>query len=293
MVLDPPVLDPTPVPSPTPTSSTTENTKVNELHGIKSNSSSCSDTSLSSQDTASTFCTVYSKYGTRERNDSIDGEQSIDSNRAPMSSAYHQYKEACAASRLYNVTSVEVGETIGEAKPVNMSSKSSLDCLGDTEVLRTFRGTLSYDTRTMICVVCSTLHGVLSTGQGGAPPVMIFSDQNFLPTLCGKHSYISISRLEDGSLTVITGLAIEVLELQKVPIGSLILLGSASHLHNVGTTMFAIDWNNCAAELLSRVKNTKILPMVPILREDGLASLGNQLIEIRTWFGKIYEKKRH
>jgi hypothetical protein len=119
---------------------------------------------------------------------------------------------------------------------------------------------------------------------------MIFSDQNFLPTLCGKHSCISISRLEDGSLTEITSLAIEVLERQKVPIGSLILLGSASHLHNVGTTIFAIDWNNCVAELLSRIKNVKILPLVPILREDGPGSLGRQLIEIRTWYGKIYEK---
>ena len=30
--------------------------------------------------------------------------------------------------------------------------------------------------------------------------------------------------------------------------------------------------------------------MVPILREDGPGSLGRQLIEIRTWFGKVYEK---
>ncbi len=101
MVLDPPALDDTPAPtSPGHTSSSAANTKVNEINDINSSGSHCSDISLSSQDTAGTFCTVYSKYGTREKSDVLDTEQSLDSNRAPMSSAYHQCKEARAASRL-------------------------------------------------------------------------------------------------------------------------------------------------------------------------------------------------
>jgi hypothetical protein len=88
----------------------------------------------------------------------------------------------------------------------------------------------------------------------------------------------------------ISGIAIEMLERQKVPVGSLILLCSASHLNNVGTTIYAIDWNNCVAELTSKIKNVKILPLVPILREDGPGSLGRQLIELRTWYARIYDK---
>jgi hypothetical protein len=108
MVLDPPAPDDLPDPTPPGhTSSSAANTKVNEIKDNNSCGSQHSDNSLSSQDTAGTFCTVYSKYGTRESN-VLDIEQTIDSNRAPMSSAYHQCKEARAASRLYNVTSVEV-----------------------------------------------------------------------------------------------------------------------------------------------------------------------------------------
>jgi hypothetical protein len=67
MVLDPPAPDDTPAPtSPGHTSSSAANTKVNDIKDNNSDGSQCSDISLSSQDTAGTFCTVYSKYGTRE-----------------------------------------------------------------------------------------------------------------------------------------------------------------------------------------------------------------------------------
>jgi hypothetical protein len=260
--------------------------------------------SVSSYQSGTSYCTAYSKYGIREGLKEIPEDQAIDSNKPHMSSTYYQCKEARAATRTYNVTSVDIGECTGDAKPIHMSSVSSLDCVGDTEVLRTFRGTrmssnnvtvnqnisLSYDPASLICVVCEVPHSILATGEGGAPPIMIFTDQNFLPSLCGNGSCISISRLEDGSLDEIAKLAVEVLDRHTIPAGSLILLGSASHLHVAGTSIFAIDWTKSVSHLLSNLRNVKILPLVPILREDGPGSLGRQLIEIRTWYSKIYEK---
>ena len=70
---------------------------------------------------------------------------------------------------------------------------------------------------------------------------------------------MAIVRLEDGSLREIADLAIEVLERQSIPPGTLILL----------------------VELLSeKLRNVKVIPCIPILREDGPGSLGRQLIEI-------------
>jgi hypothetical protein len=59
------------------------------------------------------------------------------------------------------------------------------------------------------------------------PPTLVFCDQNFVPTLSGKQSCIAITRLEDCSLTELTDLALEVLERQSIPLGSILLLGSA------------------------------------------------------------------
>jgi hypothetical protein len=91
---------------------------------------------------------------------------------------------------------------------------------------------------------------------------------------------VAIARLEDGSLREIADLAIEVLERQSIPPGTLILLGSASHLQHVATTIFAQDWCQIVELLSEKLRNVKVIPCISILREDGPSSLGRQLIEI-------------
>ncbi len=82
----------------------------------------------------------------------------------------------------------------------------------------------------------------------------------------------------------------EVLDRHVIPVGSLLLLGSANYIHNVGTSIYAADWCKSVYKICSSIRNVKTIPLVPILREDGPGSLGKQLIELSTWFSKVYEK---
>ena len=194
-----------------------------------------------------------------------------------MSSTYYQCKAARAATFAQKCTNIELGENIGSDKEVNFTPISSLDCIGDTEVLNTFRGTrmssnnvsvnqnisFSYDPSTLTCMICETPHSILKTGAGDAPPILIFCDQNFIPTLSGGSSCIAISRLEDGTLSELVDLAAEVLERNPIPVGTILLLGSASHLHNVGTSIYAIDWCEAITKLSEKLRNVKTLPTPP------------------------------
>jgi hypothetical protein len=202
-ILDPPLL-PTPAEPPT-LSTATENDKVNaEIMDLDDISET-----HSSQNTQSSFLTTYSKYGIREGFRYTEGEYDPDSDRPPMSSAYYQCKAARAASFSHTCTNVESGPNSGSEKTVNFNSISSLNCTGDTEVLKTFRGTrmqnnhgtenqnisFSFDPATLQCISCENEHSILKTGEGGAPPIIVLSDQNFIPTLCGGgelHCYCKV-----------------------------------------------------------------------------------------------------
>ncbi len=110
------------------------------------------------------------------------------------------------------------------------------------------------------------------------------------PLFAGGGSCIAIARLEDGSLDEIAEIAAEFLERNQVPVGTILLLCSISHLHNVGSSIYARDWCSANAKLAARIRNAKVLPLTPILREDGPGSLSKQLIEIHTWFKRVYDK---
>jgi hypothetical protein len=94
--------------------------------------------------------------------------------------------------------------------------------------------------------------------------------------------------LEDGSLDELVELAAEILGRNQIPVGSLLLLGSANHLHNVGSSLYAINWCFSVEKVSSLIRNVKTIPLTPILREDGPGSLGRQLIEISAWYEKVY-----
>jgi hypothetical protein len=125
---------------------------------------------------------TYSKYGIRENTSEVVID--YDPERPQMKSAYYQCKMARAASLGSNSTSVDFDKEGDKTKPVQFNLISSLDAIGDTEVLRTFCGTrmssnnitvnqnisFSYDPATMKCIVCESGHNVLNTGQGDSPP---------------------------------------------------------------------------------------------------------------------------
>jgi hypothetical protein len=309
LILEPP-LAPTPADAPAPDPQDTDAAamsaeKVNAIVAEFDNDDmSVSAYSGETHGTANTKGTnfTYSKYGIRENTSEVTID--YDPERPQMKSAYYQCKMARAASLGSDSTSVDFDKNGGKTKPVQFNSISSLDCIGDTEVLRTFCGTrmssnnitvnqnisMSYDPATMKCIICESGHNILNKGQGDSPPTLVFCDQNFVPTLSGKQSCISITRLEDCSLSELTDLAIEVLERQSIPVGSILLLGTASHLYKAGTTVFTSDWCESVKKLNEKIRNVKVLPLVPILREDAPGTLGKQLIEYSTWLKTVYDK---
>jgi len=168
LVLEPP-LEPTPAETPEiPDGSTSEQNKVNSefLEILLSNNSD--DEDMSSQKTNTTIYTKYSKYGIREGYEFSETEHDPESDRPQLGSLYHQCKTARAASLAYTCTNVEVGKETGSSKTVNFSSIGSLNCMGDSEVLNTFRGSrltsnnvdvnqnisLSFDPATLTCISC-------------------------------------------------------------------------------------------------------------------------------------------
>jgi hypothetical protein len=198
---------------------------------------------------------------------------------------------------------VNFDENIGKIDTVKFSPLSSLDCMGDTEILKTFCGTrmnsnnravnqnvsLSFDPSTLSCMSCVKPHNILSKGELDGTPVIVCSDQNFVPTLSGGNSCVAIARLENGSLEEIADLE-RLAERHPIPPGTVLVLGSVTHLQNVGTTLFATDWCNTIENLRQKLRNVKVIPGIPVLREDGPGSLGKQLVELTHWFRTVYEK---
>jgi hypothetical protein len=244
----------------------------------------------------------YSKYGTRSRVG--DGEQYIEADKPQMSSNYHQCKAAREAAMSYPTVTVSLGPEVGVSKQVTYTRISSLDCYGDTEILRTFRGSritangkvvnqnisTSYDPANLKCVVCPTPHYILARGEGESPPILVFSDQNFVSTLTGGNSCVAIARLEDASLSELVDISMEILDKHKVPPGTLLMYGSVSHLYNAGTTIYTVDWCNLVRKLEATIKESRILPLVPVIREDCPGTVHRQLIELATWYRVVYDK---
>jgi len=80
----------------------------------------------------------YSKYGTRSLVD--EGDIPTNAEKPAMSSKYHQCKQARDAVMTHSTVSVDFDHEAGAAEKMKHPRIGSLDCTGDTELLRTFRG---------------------------------------------------------------------------------------------------------------------------------------------------------
>ncbi len=123
----------------------------------------------------------YTKYGTRSKIG--ENEIHIESEKPSMPSTYYQCKAARAALRTYSTVDVSIGPEAGVSDISKYSSVGSLDCQGDTEILKTFRGSritangttvnqnisVSFDPANLKCVVCSNAHYILAKGPEDSP----------------------------------------------------------------------------------------------------------------------------
>jgi hypothetical protein len=106
--------------------------------------------------------------------------------------------------------------------------------------------------------------------------------------LSGGKSCLAIVRIEDASLPELTEIAFEILDRHKPPAGTIFLFGTASHLLNAGTTIYAQEWCNTVEAISHRYPDSRVLPLVPVIREDCPGVVSRQLIELATWFKCVY-----
>ena len=145
---------------------------------------------------------------------------------------------------------------------------------------------LTFDPSTMTCICCPREHSIFMSGKALC---ICVSDQNFVSNIAAGKNCISVVRLESGSLGELTDLVIELFENQKFPPGSVICLGSASHLHKVGLTVYTMDWNRCLDTLTKRIGGIQICPLIPVITDNIPGSLANDLIALVSWLTKQYE----
>jgi len=141
---------------------------------------------------------------------------------------------------------------------------------------------LSFDPLTLICNCCSKPHNIMPIDGSGL--VIVVSDQNFVSGIVGKDFCIPVIRIEDGSLLELADFTQEILNCTPFPASTLFLVGTVSHLAQVGSTIYALDWQKTVTWYTDRWPNCKVGPLPPILREDCPGSIGRHIIEIKHWF---------
>jgi hypothetical protein len=141
------------------------------------------------------------------------------------------------------------------------------------------------------CLACDTQHSFRDSINSGTPLVAFLMDQAFLPILPAKdNKCVVVVRVEDGFLSEIENsfkdiFAEFVRPNGMLPTGSVILLGSVSHMGAKGLDAYAGDLVSCMSSLGALVSaGTEIIPSVPVpisgIRGGGLIK---DILDFDTW----------
>ena len=145
---------------------------------------------------------------------------------------------------------------------------------------------LSFDPAILACLTCKKEHSVI---LGSKPVCILVSDQNFVSEITGCQTCVNVVRMESASLSELSDFVTEIFDQNKFPPGSVICVGSVSHLHNVGLTIYARDWQHCVDNLTRKIAGVQICPLIPIIRDEIPGSVATDLVELASWLAKLYE----
>jgi len=239
--------------------------------------------------------------GSNQVIDPISSKMEEDS-QVNLGHIYHQCREARLAAQKAQVTFVSgTGEGVSyTANTVQLLPVGSLEA-GGPEILKTFHGSRnvgstdgisqtmssSFDPANLSCLMCSREHGILVPGK---PSVVCISDQNFPSNLSGNEkNCFAVVRIEDASLAELGNLYLELFDKVNLPEGSVVLIGSASHLSRVGASSYAYDWVELLNRLSHRTKDLNICPLIPIVASGASGSLSRDIGQLATWFASVYQ----
>ena len=211
---------------------------------------------------------------------------------------YKQCSSARDTSATVSSIAVSSGPDFGLVKETKLPKLGSLasDSSGTFHGSRiSYQGTtvnqsvsISFDPANLQCISCSKEHKIFTYEK---PMIVCFSDQNFVPSLPCQNSNtcISVARMEDASLPDLCTFALEILDRNRPPPGSILMFGSATHLARNGSTMYAKDWTNLVARLKKNWPDTQIVPLFPIPRENCETSLSREIAELTYWLVTVYK----
>jgi hypothetical protein len=215
-----------------------------------------------------------------------------------LGNVYRQCSTARIASSTMTFSVIKDGSSSSHTQTAPPIGTLNWD--GDKSVLRTFHGgriskngrpsnecvSSSYDPRNLHCIGCEKPHVIFNPLK---PPVLIFSDQNFVPFLAGgPENCIAVFRAENPTLSELADLAGEVLEKTPLPAGTSLLFGSGSHLFKVGASQYAADWIHLANRGNQKWPNSNICPLVPVIRSDAPGSIVRDIGILADWLGRVY-----
>jgi hypothetical protein len=123
---------------------------------------------------------------------SVAGDKNTTAQGLDLGSVYKQCSIARSAASTMSVTEISNGLCV--TAPASTPKIGTLDWTGDDSVLKTFHGSrttkngrtvnecisISFDPRNLQCLGCETAHSIFHPLK---PPVVIFTDQNFVPFL--------------------------------------------------------------------------------------------------------------
>ena len=95
-------------------------------------------------------------------------------------------------------------------------------------------------------------------------------------------------RVEDGSLSEISDLFLEVFAGVGIGGSNIILLGSASLLITAGSSGYVFEWLACAKKIVSRWPNVRVCPLVPLWTDCVPGQFIRSLQELSSGFRSLF-----
>jgi hypothetical protein len=144
----------------------------------------------------------------------------------------------------------------------------------------------------MPCLACPTAHSIATRFAKSMPTVFVITDQNFPAVLpASKGDCVVILRVEDGSLFEIMEAFVDRFRAHlaphgSLPAGSVILLGSLSHLRTRGIANYAESLVSVIGNILGRAgAGVDVAPLV-MLQMHGIesAALIRSLLDLDSWY---------
>ena len=212
-----------------------------------------------------------------------------------LSTNYHQTRAARRAQQQQEIHNLDTGTTTSCKQTTYSSfdeehdiSKLFLASRNNTNNNQHQNLASSFDPSDKTCTICTTTHNIL-TPSNQAPLTLIISDQGFPGVLSGGDCLcVKTIRIEDGTVTELADLFIEIFQGSILPNSTILLLGSVTSMLQQGSSGYLFDWLACAKKIGGRWGNIKVCPLPPLWGGSLPGKMHRTLLEIDSAFEMLY-----